>query len=231
MKHSFFDVVVFTVSCVLFDNIQAEICETSWIKHECYDQPCPGDIWYRTCNQCCKMNSTWFCVHDVYYHNCKATGHGSAITKRNFTDRPKDPYDNTEEYSSDSNKASIRIGVVGSIASGAIFTIVAIIIFVLLSRRRKSNQLRRNIPFIFANNQKGGNNGVSRSYPEYNVGADGGRTIPAYQPPVSTIACLLCTQNVTNDKLQNDSPPPYSECINHDRPNTVLSGPPYSEYI
>ncbi|XP_052078876.1 uncharacterized protein LOC127716666 isoform X2 [Mytilus californianus] len=173
MKHSFFDVVVFTVSCVLIDTIQAEICETSWMKHECNDQPCPGDRWYRNCNRCCKMKSTWFCVHDVYYHNCEATGQGSATTEGYFTDRPyqaQDPYDNTEEYSSDSNKASVRIGVVGSIASGAIFTIVAFIIFVLLRRRRKSNQLRRNIPLPSANNQIDRNNGEPRSNPGYNVG-------------------------------------------------------------
>lgn len=197
--------------------ILAEICETSWIKHECNDQPCPGDRWYRNCNHCCKMKSTWFCVHDVYYHNCEATGQGSATTKKYFTDRPyqtQDPYDNTDEYSSDSNKASVRIGVVGSIASGAIFTIVACIIFVLLSRRRQSNQLRRNIPFTSVNSQIGGNNGVSRIYPEYNEkAADGGTTIPAYPPPVYTNASLICTQNVTNDNLQNDSPPPYSEYI------------------
>ncbi|CAC5374548.1 unnamed protein product, partial [Mytilus coruscus] len=189
------------------ENEKAEICETSWIKHECNDQPCPGDRWYRNCNHCCKMKSTWFCVHDVYYHNCEATGQGSATTKKYFTDRPyqtQDPYDNTDEYSSDSNKASVRIGVVGSIASGAIFTIICIYHFL------------RNIPFTSVNSQIGGNNGVSRIYPEYNEkAADGGTTIPAYPPPVYTNASLICTQNVTNDNLQNDSPPPYSDINNH----------------
>ncbi|XP_071127212.1 uncharacterized protein [Mytilus edulis] len=233
MKQSFFDVVVFTVSCVLFDNIQAEICETSWIKHECNDKPCPGDMWYRNCNQCCKIKSTWFCVHDVNYHKCEATGQGSATTRRYFTDRPyptQNPLDDTGQYSSDSNEVSVSFAVVASIASGAIFTIVACLIFVFLSRRRKSNQLRRNIQVTSADNQVGGNNGMPRSYPEYNVG-DGRTTIQGYPPPFYTNASLTCSQNVINDYLQNDSPPPYSECINHDQSNTALSVPPYSECI
>ncbi|VDI73329.1 Hypothetical predicted protein, partial [Mytilus galloprovincialis] len=76
----------------------------------------------------------------------------------------------------------------------------------------------------------GGNNGVPRSYPEYNVG-DGRTTIQGYPPPAYTNASLTCSQNVINDYLQNDSPPPYSECINHDQSNSALSVPPYSECI
>ncbi|CAC5404516.1 NLGN [Mytilus coruscus] len=181
MKHIFFD---FVILVVLFNNIQAEVCTPygSWLKYECYDIPCTNN-WYAMCNECCKMNSTWYCVPDVRYRTCEATGQGSvtttttqrpiggftSTTKRYSTDRPyptHKPNDNTDNYSSNSRTAAVTIAVGAS---------------VLLEQRallRKSDHIRRNVPITAPNLLIAGNSGQARGNPIYYVGERGTTIVP-----------------------------------------------------
>ncbi|XP_076071203.1 uncharacterized protein LOC143042671 isoform X1 [Mytilus galloprovincialis] len=239
MKHILFDIVILIV---LFNNNQAEICtpDGSWWKYECNHMPCPNN-WYEMCDQCCRMNSTWYCVSDVRYHSCEAIAQGSVTTtttlnpiggvtfttKRYSTDRPyptHKPNDNTDNYSSSSRKASVSIAVGASVAFGAVVIIVLCVIFVVLKQRRKSDQLRRNMPITAPNVLIAGNNGQARGNPIYYVG-DRGTTIAPNQPYGYTNTSFAYNQNVTNGNPQYASPPPYSTCVVSGLSGRGLSAP------
>ncbi|VDH91148.1 Hypothetical predicted protein [Mytilus galloprovincialis] len=74
MKLGVFDKFVLFV---LFNNIEAEVCEkTTSTKIECLG-PCNDDAtaWNSIywCDKCCKTNSTWYCVSALTDPKCEAT--------------------------------------------------------------------------------------------------------------------------------------------------------------
>lgn len=239
MKHIFFD---FVILVVLFNNIQAEVCTPygSWLKYECYDIPCTNN-WYAMCNECCKMNSTWYCVPDVRYRTCEATGQGSvtttttqrpiggftSTTKRYSTDRPYPTHksnDNTDNYSSNSRTAVVSIAVGASVAFGAVCIIVLCVIFVVLKQRRKSDHIRRNVLITAPNLLIAGNSGQARGNPIYYVG-ERGTTIVPNSPHGYTNVSFTSNQNVTNSNPEYATPPPYPTCVVSDQSGRVLSAP------
>ncbi|OPL20886.1 hypothetical protein AM593_02891, partial [Mytilus galloprovincialis] len=241
LNNTFFRRLIISFFLIMLLYVLAEICtpDGSWLRYECY-LPCPNH-WYEMCNECCKMNSTWYCVSDVRYHTCEATGQGSVTTttthnpiggvtfttKKYSTDRPYSthkPNDNTDNYSSNSRKASVSIAVGASVAFGAVVIIVLCIIFVVLKQRRKRDQLRGNIPSTAPNVLIAGNNRQALGNPIYYV-EDRGTTIAPNPTYGYTNTSFAYNQNVTNDNPQYDSPPPYSTCVVSKQSGRVLSAP------